>query len=487
MWSAITAKYGRQWTSTVVKRYRSLTAYDISRMRDLLGDTNVKTDDLDSFNTDWLHTHKGRSQLVLEPNTTRQVSQVMAYLNDQSLPCVIQSGNTSLVAGSVPFDDEIIISMAKMRQIISFDETSGILVTESGVVLQTLEDYVNERGYIMPYDLGAKGSCLIGGNLATNAGGLRFIRYGSLHGSVLGVEVVLPDGRLLDLMSCMRKDNTGYDLKQLFIGSEGTLGVITKVSIQCPLKLRHQTVALVAVNSFDDLLKIYHKIRCDLTEYLTTFEMMDDIAMDAVVTNLKQTHPLNGNSSPFYVMFKLAANDCEHMEKRLAQVIEQLMDKQLISDGTYVSDDNLQRFQKLKSYRERIAEGLLVDGYSYKYDISLPLNVFYEIVNVMKDRLKTTKCLRVCGYGHIGDSNLHLNMTSKVFDTDIKSQIEPFLYEYIAKHKGSISAEHGLGLMKNRYLSYSKPAEAISMMKDIKRLIDPKNILNPNKMLPPIN
>jgi FAD/FMN-containing dehydrogenase len=142
----------------------------------------------------------------------------MSYLNERSLKCVIQSGNTSLVAGSVPIDKEVIISMTKMNAIESLDTTSGILVTESGCVLQTLEEYVNEKGFIMPYDLGAKGSCLIGGNLATNAGGLRFIRYGSLHGSVLGVEVVLPNGQVLDLMSSMRKDNTGYDLKQLFIG-----------------------------------------------------------------------------------------------------------------------------------------------------------------------------------------------------------------------------------------------------------------------------
>jgi FAD/FMN-containing dehydrogenase len=186
------------------------------------------------------------------------------------------------------------------------------------------------------------------------------------------------------------------------LGSEGTLGVITKVSILCPLKLRHQTVALLSLRSYDHLLKIYHKVRSQLSEYLTCFEMMDDLSMDAVVTNLEQSHPLSSRSD-FYVLFELSANDSEHMESRLSQVIEELMKEELISDGTYASDDNHHRFLKLKSYRERIAEGLLRDGYTYKYDISLPLSVFYEIVEVMRERLKSTNCLRVCGYGHIGD------------------------------------------------------------------------------------
>ena len=335
----------------------------------------------------------------------------------------------------------------------------------------------------MPYDLGAKGSCLIGGNLATNAGGLRFIRYGSLHGSVLGIEVVLPNGQVLDLMSSMRKDNTGYDLKQLFIGSEGTLGVITKVSILCPLKLKHQIVAMLAVSTYEDLVKVYTKVRRELNEYLTTFEMMDDLSMDTVVTNLQLSHPLS-KPNQFYILFELSANDPQHMEKRMTEILEQLMENGTVTDGTFCSDDNSQHFLKLKSYRERIAEGLLKDGYSYKYDISLPLNVFYEVVNVMRERLKDTPCVRVCGYGHIGDCNMHLNVTSRQFEPEIKLMIEPFLYEYIAQHRGSISAEHGLGMNKNNYIHYSKPMEAIELMKRIKLLIDPNKILNPGKTLP---
>ena len=224
-------------------------------------------------------------------------------------------------------------------------------------------------------------------------------------------------------------------------------------------------------------------MRNELSEYMTAFEMMDDLSLDTVVTNLQQSHPLS-SSNQFYVLFELSANDAQHMEKRLTELLESLMADEIVTDGTYSSDDNSQRFLKLKSYRERIVEGLLRDGYTYKYDISLPLNVFYEVVNVMRDRLKDTKCLRVCGYGHIGDCNLHLNVTSKQYEPQIKSLIEPFLYEYIAEHKGSISAEHGLGLKKCNYIHFSKQTKAIELMKQIKDLLDPNKVLNPGKLLP---
>ncbi len=224
-------------------------------------------------------------------------------------------------------------------------------------------------------------------------------------------------------------------------------------------------------------------IRCELSEYLTSFEMMDSVAIDAVVSNLNQSMPLN-SSEPFYALIELSANDANHVENRLSQVLEKLMSDNIVTDGTYYSDVSLQKFLKLKSYRERIAEGLLRDGYCYKYDVSLPLNVYYELVEVMRERLKGTQCLKVCGYGHLGDSNLHFNVTSKQFDQQIVDLIEPFLYEYVSKHKGSISAEHGLGLKKRSHIHYSKKAEAIILMKEIKKLFDPHSILNPGKVFP---
>jgi FAD/FMN-containing dehydrogenase len=215
--------------------YKQLDDSDITFFRSVLdAPSALSQSDLESFNTDWMRKYRGQSSLVLKPSTTSQVSKILAYCNEHKLAVVPQGGNTGLVGGGVPVFDEIIISTQRMNNIHSFDDVSGVVTCESGVILEELDKFLAEKGFMTPLDLGAKGSCHIGGNVATNAGGLRLLRYGSLHGTVLGVEAVLPDGTVLDNLSTLRKDNTGLDLKQLFIGSEGTLGLITAVSILTP-------------------------------------------------------------------------------------------------------------------------------------------------------------------------------------------------------------------------------------------------------------
>ena len=206
--------------------------------------------ELEPYNSDWMKKYKGASRLALRPKTTEQVAHILRYCNERRLAVVPQGGNTGLVGGSIPLFDEIVLSLSRMNQIISLDVRSGVVVCEAGCVLEELEAYVNREGFIIPLDLGAKGSCQIGGNVSTNAGGLRLMRYGSLKGSVLGVEAVLADGTVLDLLNTLRKDNTGYDLKQLFIGSEGSLGVITKVAIATPRKATSKQVVVLACTSF---------------------------------------------------------------------------------------------------------------------------------------------------------------------------------------------------------------------------------------------
>ena len=215
------------------------------------GVTKDALSDLEPFNADWMRKYKGQSKLVIKPGSTKEVSEVLKYCNDNMLAVVPQGGNSGLVGGSVPVFDEVIINMSRMKQIRSFDDISGTLVIDAGCILENVDQYLAERNYIFPLDLGAKGSCHIGGNVSTNAGGLRLLRYGSLHGNVLGIEAVLPDGTIVDDLSTLRKNNTGYDLKQLFIGAEGTIGIITGISVICPQRPKAVNVAFFGLDTFD--------------------------------------------------------------------------------------------------------------------------------------------------------------------------------------------------------------------------------------------
>ncbi|XP_014826872.1 PREDICTED: D-2-hydroxyglutarate dehydrogenase, mitochondrial isoform X1 [Poecilia mexicana] len=432
-----------------------------------------------SSNEDWLKSVRGSSEVLLRPQTTQEVSQILSYCHSRNLAVNSQGGNTGLVGGSVPVYDEIILSTSLMNSILSFDKISGILTCQAGCVLENLSLYLEERDYIMPLDLGAKGSCQIGGNVATNAGGLRLLRYGSLHGTVLGLEVVLADGRVLDCLSTLRKDNTGYDLKQLFIGSEGTLGVITAVSILCPRKPKSVNVVFLGCETFDQLLKTFQLCKGMLGEILSAFEFLDSECMRLLNTHLKLANPIS--DCPFYIVIETSGSDSDHDSQKLHNFLEEAMTSLLVTDGTVATEES--KIKTLWSMRERVTEALTHDGFTYKYDISLPVERIYQLVTDMREHLGK-RARSVVGYGHVGDGNLHLNVTSPAKDPALLASIEPFIYEWTAKFQGSISAEHGLGLKKRNYIYYSKSRPAVAVMGKMKTLLDPKGILNPYKTLP---
>ncbi|XP_069721343.1 D-2-hydroxyglutarate dehydrogenase, mitochondrial-like isoform X1 [Phaenicophaeus curvirostris] len=448
--------------------------------RALPGRASTDPAELEPRNTDWLRSLRGSSKLLLKPQTTAEVSQVLRYCYEKNLAVTPQGGNTGLVGGSVPIFDEIILSTALMNRIISFNKVSGILVCQAGCILEKLNEYVEEQGFIMPLDLGAKGSCHIGGNVATNAGGLRLLRYGSLRGTVLGLEVVLADGSVLDCLTSLRKDNTGYDLKQLFIGSEGTLGVITAVSILCPQKPKAVNLAFLGCQSFPKVLETFTTCRAMLGEILSAFEFMDEKCMELVEKYLELSNPVTG--SPFYVLVETSGSNSTHDEEKLNSFLEQVLASGLVTDGTVATDDK--KVKALWSLRERITEALTHDGYVYKYDVSLPVGKLYDLVMDMRARLGQS-AKNVVGYGHLGDGNLHLNITSESYSRSLLDAIEPFVYEWTARCSGSISAEHGLGFKKKQFIEYSKPREAVRLMQRFKAMLDPKGILNPYKTLPP--
>nr|XP_043631871.1 D-2-hydroxyglutarate dehydrogenase, mitochondrial isoform X2 [Erigeron canadensis] len=414
-------------------------------------------------------------------STKDQLSQILKYCNSRCLAVVPQGGNTGLVGGSVPVFDEVIINTRRMNSIISFDETSGVLVCEAGCILENLISFLDKKGFIMPLDLGAKGSCQIGGNVSTNAGGLRLVRYGSLHGTVLGLEAVLANGDVIDMLGTLRKDNTGYDLKHLFIGSEGSLGIITKISILTPPKLSSVNIAFLACQDYVSCQKLLFQAKRRLGEILSAFEFLDAQAMNLVLNHLDSVrNPLPSSVYNFYVLIETTGSEESSDKEKLEAFLLHAMESGLVSDGAIAQDFN--QASSFWHIREGVPEALMKAGAVYKYDLSLPVEKMYDLVEEMRIRLGEKA--NVVGYGHLGDGNLHLNISAPQYDDSLLAQIEPFVYEWTSRHRGSISAEHGLGLMKAEKIFYSKASGTVQLMASIKKLLDPSGILNPYKVIP---
>ncbi|KAI1952743.1 D-lactate ferricytochrome c oxidoreductase [Ophidiomyces ophidiicola] len=467
--------------------FSEVTAEHVRHFKSILGAQSAvidgvcedAADDIEPFNRDWMKKYRGHTRLVLKPQNVREVSRILQYCNENKLAVVPQGGNTGLVGGGVPVFDEIVVNMSRMNRIRSFDENSGVVSVDAGVILETAEKYLADRNHIFPLDLGAKGSCHVGGNLATNAGGLRLLRYGSLHGNVLGLEAVLPDGTIVDDMCMLRKNNTGYDFKHLFIGGEGTIGIITGASIICPQRPKAVNVAYFGLQSYDHLCKAFREAKVQLSEILSAFELMDGKSQDMVhtVTGLKR--PLDG-SYPFYCLIETSGSNGEHDSAKLEAYLEHVMGESIVEDGVLAQDET--QAQSLWRWREGITESLSHLGGTYKYDVSIPLTELYQLVEDTKERLSNAGLVgnddsypvhEVLGYGHMGDSNLHLNVAVRRYSKEVESMIEPWVYEWIQQRKGSISAEHGLGIAKKEFIGYSKNDTMIKLMRQLKTLYDP--------------
>eukprot|EP00816_Leptocylindrus_hargravesii_P011392 CAMPEP_0196804076 /NCGR_PEP_ID=MMETSP1362-20130617/3603_1 /TAXON_ID=163516 /ORGANISM="Leptocylindrus danicus, Strain CCMP1856" /LENGTH=515 /DNA_ID=CAMNT_0042176097 /DNA_START=190 /DNA_END=1737 /DNA_ORIENTATION=+ len=464
-------------------------ALHVESLRGLLSDGGKVITDITAigaYNLDWMRQYKGSSEVLIQPRSTYEVSKILEYCNLNRLPIVPQSGNTGLVGGSIPISNEIILSMAKLDDVISFDSTNGILTCESGCILQDLDEYLSQYLYMMPYDIGAKGSCMIGGNVSTNAGGQHFYRFGSMHANILGMEVVLADGTVLDLLNRNRKDNTGYDLKHLFIGAEGTLGVITKINISCPRRPRAQNVALLGCDNYDAVQNILLLAKEELGEILSAFELMDQTVLNAVGRNIDIPVKFrDGQSFPFTILVETQGSNHEHDSRKIEELLEKGMESGDIVDGVLAQDRK--QIGHMWEIRESCNPTMGSIGYTYKYDVSIPISDFHDIVLRMKDRLSHHSNIIVTSWGHVIDGNLHLNVTTpnvREKESDILGLIEPFIFETVVQRGGSISAEHGLGQSKNNYLKLMKDDASVSIMRKLKTEFDPNNILNPGKFLP---
>ncbi|XP_058454630.1 D-2-hydroxyglutarate dehydrogenase, mitochondrial isoform X2 [Malaya genurostris] len=454
---------------------------DIQLFKSILPDKNqilLDPQDTVGYNRDYFRYVRGLGTVVLKPRTTKEVSHILRHCNNRRLAISIFGGNTGVCGGSIPVFDEIILSMELMNKIEVIDEYSGILVCQSGCVLEKLEEKLLSKRMIMPLDLGSKGSCQIGGNLATNAGGIRLVRYGNLHGTVLGLEAVLANGTTIDLMSNFQKDNTGYHLKHMFIGSEGTLGVITRVAIACPTETTTQNVLFLGLRSYEAVLQTFLESKKRLGEILTSCELIDRVSLEVTVNHLKTASPIK--DFPFYMLLETTGIQKEHDDEKVQSFLDYVIERGIVSDGVHACEPS--KIDHLWKLREMIPAAVYSNRFCLTYDLSLPLKEFYDIVTVMRRRVgHLTKI--VCGFGHIGDSNIHLTIAGDELTGEIQLLIDPFVYEFTRKLKGSVSAEHGIGLLKPKYLNYSKSTEAITLMKQIKMMMDPNGILNPYKVL----
>ncbi|KAG2223540.1 hypothetical protein INT45_000860 [Circinella minor] len=479
-------------------RFKKLTDEDIAFFKTVLPETSVlERDSLTeaehaSYTCDWYNMFRAATQVILLPETTEQVSKILKYCNDQLIAVVPQSGNTSASGGSVPVFDEIIISTKKMAKIRKLDELRGDLVCDAGCVLQELDETLSQAGFQVPLDLPARHICRIGGTVSTNAGGIRQMRFGNLHGSVMGLEVVLPDGTIIDNLTTMRKDNSGYHLKNLFIGSEGTLGLVTGVSIATAQIRPAVNVFLIGLETFDHVVQAYSLARRELPETVAAFEVLDTSTVAIVKEQdfqipkgspfpLKETYP-------FYVVMETAGKDHEIENLRADRLLKLMLEKKIILEGDVArTPDEIERFW---SWRNNVPRAIVQTGpTSIHFDVSLELPLLYKLVEdtrawATKEGMIGRDIGAVYGYGHVGDGNMHLTIPALRDDESVRIKIDDFVYEWVAEHKGSGSAEHGLGMMKAAYLSFSKSSTIISQMRKVKNLFDPNGIMNPYKMFP---
>lgn len=449
----------------------------IELLKAVLGPEGVSSDEaqLQAHAGDWSEAPKTEPELVLFPRNSAQVAKVLQILNEQRVQVVVQGGMTGLAGGATPRAGEVALSLAKMTEIEEVDEVGGTAVVQAGVTLEALQTHLGTSGWSFPLDLGARGSCQLGGNAATNAGGNRVIRFGTMRELVLGLEVALPNGMVLDMMHRTTKNTTGIDLKHLFIGSEGMLGVITRLVLQLVPASPDSHVALCALPDFDSAARLLKRLRAGLPA-LSAFELMWAGYMNAA-TNVSSLPQPFAAQHPMYALMEVLGDDGEHLERLLMTAMEQGD----VADA--IVAQSTAEAQRLWKYREAVAELLSRMQPHAAFDVGIPMNVMDAFVAEMQSEL----CHSFPGqqhlfFGHLGDGNLHL--LSGPFDSpaDLLAA-ERRVYEAVGRVGGAISAEHGIGTVKKEFIGLSRSANELVLMKALKQLFDPHGVLNGGRVL----
>lgn len=463
-------------------------------LRALVGTDHVLTGaDAEPYLTDWRGRYQGAAQAVVRPGDTETLAAVVKYCAKNLIPIVTIGGNTGLCGGATPDESgqSVVLSTARLNRIRSIDTANDTITVEAGVILQTIQEVAKEADRLFPLSLAAEGTCTIGGNLATNAGGTQVLRYGNARDLTLGLEVVTPQGEVWHGLRGLRKDNTGYDLRDLFIGSEGTLGVITAATLKLFPKPVAQCTSMLALNSLEDAVTLLAHAKSGFGASLTGFEVMAGETLRSVVRTFDQQRlPFIGESidSPWFALLELSDSEsADHARQTFENVLGQALELGVVSD--VVVAENETQSHALWHLRESIPLAEAAMGKSIKHDVSVPISSIAEFVRVTNDKLKTSfPGIQNVVFGHLGDGNLHYNVARGEEMTEasllaIQPEIYQLVHDSVHAFDGSISAEHGVGQLKRDELTRYKSTLELDLMRRIKRALDPDLILNPGKVL----
>ncbi len=464
----------------------------VERVRAVVGERGLVTDPAEqaAYLVDWRDAYHGRSALVVRPADTLQVSRVVALLAEARVGIVPQAGNTSLCGASVPDASgrQAVISLSRMNRVREVDADNDTMTVEAGCVLASVQAEADRHGRLFPLSLGSEGSCEIGGNLSTNAGGTAVLHYGNTRELVLGLEVVLPDGRVWDGLRGLRKDNTGYDLKHLFVGAEGTLGIITAAVLKLFPKPRSRSTAFVAVDGPAAAVALLTRMRAACGERITGYELLARVCLDLVLRHMPGTRDPLPAAHPWYVLVELSdAAGGPQLGALLEQALEEAAGADLVRDAVIAASE-AQR-AALWKIREDISEAQKVDGVSIKHDVSVPVSRVADFIARADAALAARFAdIRIVAFGHVGDGNVHYNCSkpdrqeARAFFAEAP-EVNRIVYDTVAALGGSISAEHGLGVLKREEIRRYKSPLELEMMAAVKRALDPHGLMNPGKVL----
>ncbi|WP_353952291.1 FAD-binding oxidoreductase [Knoellia sp. S7-12] len=465
----------------------------LALLLEALGPTGVLTDpaDIAPYVSDWTGTLHGRSPAVLRPSSTVEVAAAVRICAEAGVAIVPQGGNTGLCGGAVPGGPgvQVVLSLGRMRRVRAVDPVGDTMTVEAGVVLATAQEVAASAGRLLPLSLGSEGSCTVGGTIATNAGGTAVLRYGMMRELVLGLEVVLADGRVWDGLRVVRKDNTGYDLKQLFIGAEGTLGIVTAAVLRLFPATPQRATAWVALPDVSAAVALLGVVRERAAGSLTTYELVSREALDMVLSHLPGTRDPMPGSHPWYGLVELAGPaSAVDLDETLEMALGEAVDRGLVLDAV-VASSPAQR-EGLWRLREGVSEAQRIEGPSLKHDVTLPIGDLADFVAdagaLVEARLPG---VRLVTYGHVGDGNLHYNLSGPVSGDPeaflaLHHRLTEVVYDAVARRGGSISAEHGVGTTKRDAIAAVKSEVELDLARAVKHALDPGGVMNPTKVLP---